>query len=233
MSHLTEEQLSALVDRALEGRARSEAERHLESCAACREALAGLARAAVLALERFHREQPLRPGMAREELRTRVFAQAPPQAFERVLADLAADGRVKAAGDVLAAARHQVTLSAGEGEARLLVLEAAEAALLAGVEVAELAGRTGRDARLLERVGRVLVTERVLDRVGEGLLIHRRHLETLKEEVRRRWPPGSRLDVSAFKEYTGLSRKYVIPLLEYLDRERVTRRAGNDRLVLG
>jgi selenocysteine-specific elongation factor len=39
--------------------------------------------------------------------------------------------------------------------------------------------------------------------------------------------------VAAFKELTGLSRKYVIPLLEYLDRERVTRRSGNDRLVLG
>jgi selenocysteine-specific elongation factor len=50
--------------------------------------------------------------------------------------------------------------------------------------------------------------------------------------VRRRWPPGSRLDVGGFKELTGLSRKFVIPLLEYLDRERVTRRAGNDRLVL-
>jgi selenocysteine-specific elongation factor len=79
----------------------------------------------------------------------------------------------------------------------------------------------------------VLVAERVLDRVGEALLVHRRHLDALKDEVRRRWPPGSRLDVLAFKEYAGLSRKYVIPLLEYLDRERVTRRAGNDRLVLG
>jgi selenocysteine-specific elongation factor len=39
--------------------------------------------------------------------------------------------------------------------------------------------------------------------------------------------------VAAFKEMTGLSRKYVIPLLEYLDRERITRRSGNDRVVLG
>jgi len=50
--------------------------------------------------------------------------------------------------------------------------------------------------------------------------------------VRRRWPPGTRLDVGAFKEVTGLTRKFVIPLLEYLDRERVTRRSGPDRVVL-
>ncbi len=51
-------------------------------------------------------------------------------------------------------------------------------------------------------------------------------------EVRRRWAAGSKLDVAAFKELTGLSRKYVIPLLEYLDRERLTRRSGSDRVVL-
>jgi selenocysteine-specific elongation factor len=63
--------------------------------------------------------------------------------------------------------------------------------------------------------------------------MHRDRLDELKADVRRRWPPGSRLDVAAVKDLTGLSRKYVIPLLEYLDRERVTRRSGNDRLVLG
>ena len=50
--------------------------------------------------------------------------------------------------------------------------------------------------------------------------------------MRRRWPSGARLDVAAIKELTGLSRKYVIPLLEYLDREKVTRRSGADRVVL-
>ena len=73
----------------------------------------------------------------------------------------------------------------------------------------------------------------VLGRVGTGLLVHREHLEALKSQVRERWSPGTRLDVPAFKEMTGLSRKYVIPLLEYLDRERITRRSGHDRVVLG
>ena len=63
-------------------------------------------------------------------------------------------------------------------------------------------------------------------------LLHRDQVDELKAEVRRRWPPGTRLDVSALKELTGLSRKYVIPLLEFLDREKVTRRSGADRMVL-
>jgi selenocysteine-specific elongation factor len=56
-------------------------------------------------------------------------------------------------------------------------------------------------------------------------------LERLAERVRAAWPAGSRVEVGAFKELTGLSRKHAIPLLEYLDRARVTRRHGNDRLV--
>jgi selenocysteine-specific elongation factor len=86
-------------------------------------------------------------------------------------------------------------------------------------------------APLADRITRVLVAEGELRKVGDALL-HRDRVEELKAEVRRRWPSGTRLDVSALKELTGLSRKYVIPLLEYLDREKVTRRSGPDRVVL-
>jgi selenocysteine-specific elongation factor len=96
-----------------------------------------------------------------------------------------------------------------------------------------VAEESQRNPQLLERVARVLAREGVLGRVGTSLLVYGEHLESLKGQVKGRWPPGSRLDVAAFKEMTGLSRKYVIPLLEYLDRERVTRRSGNDRVVLG
>jgi selenocysteine-specific elongation factor len=125
-----------------------------------------------------------------------------------------------------------VTLSAGEEQARRLLADAAVTAGLAGVEVQALAASSRSDAKLLERVARVLAAERVLERVGAGLLVHGEHLARLKRDVRERWPAGSRLEVAALKELTGLSRKYVIPLLEYLDRERVTRRVGNDRVVL-
>jgi selenocysteine-specific elongation factor len=170
--------------------------------------------------------------MPREELRTRTFGPAPVAVFERVLADLAAAGRVRLLPGVVAAARHEVRLSSGEEEARARLVDAARAAGLAGLELPALAEQSGKDARLLERVARVLVAERVLVRVGTTLLVHRDHLESLKVQVRERWRAGARIEVAAFKEMTGLSRKYVIPLLEYLDRERVTRRSGDDRVVL-
>jgi selenocysteine-specific elongation factor len=195
-------------------------------------ALAALSDAAAAALAAFHAREPLKPGMPREELRARAFADAPPAAFDRVMAELAAAGRVRRLADAVALAAHQVTLTAGESEARQVLVDAAREAGLAGVEAKTLADRFGKDPRLVERVGRVLVAEKVLDRVGDVLLVQRERLDALKEDVRRRFPSGSKLEVSAFKEMIGLSRKHVIPLLEYLDRERVTRRAGTDRVVL-
>ena len=67
----------------------------------------------------------------------------------------------------------------------------------------------------------------------EGMLFHLEALEQLKDEVRAMKGAGTAaVDVGTFKERYGLSRKYAIPLLEYLDREGVTRRAGASRVVL-
>jgi selenocysteine-specific elongation factor len=179
----------------------------------------------------FHRQNPLKPGFAREELRRRLFLRAPEGAFERVLASLAKAGEVRLTPETASLTDHAVQLTPDEDAGRRALLEAALTAGLQGIGVERVASALGKDPRVLERVSKVLVTEGLLSRVGNEL-VHREHLESLKRDVRQRWPPGSRLDVPAFKGLTGLSRKYVIPLLEYLDRERVTRRSGDDRLVL-
>lgn len=196
-----------------------------------RAALAERGTALVVALENFHREQPLKPALPREELKRRLFERAADGVFERVLADLSAAGRVRVQADAVALAGHAVTLTPAEQQARAGLLAAAAEAGFRGIESLTQA-LPGVDPRLLERVAKLLLSEGDLRRVGDGLLLQRAHLDALAGEVRRRWPPGSRLDVAGLKEMTGLSRKFVIPLLEYLDRERVTRRSGSDRIVL-
>jgi selenocysteine-specific elongation factor len=195
-------------------------------------ALEALKQRARAALERFHAAQPLKDAMPREALRQAAFTRAAPAAFESTLALLVQAGEIRATPDAVALVRHAVRLSPDEQAARAALEEAASAADLEGIVPAEVARARGRDARLFERVARVLHESGELRRVGEERLVAAVRLQALVREVRARWPPGSRLDVGAFKEMTGLSRKYVIPLLEYLDRERVTRRSGNDRMVL-
>jgi len=197
-----------------------------------RDALSRLEAATVEALESYHRENPLRAAAPREELRVRVFGKARPALFDHVTQSLAAAGRLRLLGDALGLAGHEVRLSAEEDAARRVLLDAAAAAGLAGVEVAALAGQGVGEARLLERVAHVLLGAKQLVRVGETLLVGSAALEGLAARVRAAWPSGSKLDVAAFKELTGLSRKHAIPLLEYLDRVRVTRRHGADRVVV-
>jgi selenocysteine-specific elongation factor len=191
-----------------------------------------LARATLDTLDVFHAAEPLRPSMPREELRGRAFARVAPGVFEAVLDDLVRAEEVRVAADGVSRARHAVRLTPAEDRARTALLGAARAAGLAGLDAAAVRTAAGADLKVADQVLRLLTAEGTLRRVGDAVVDAER-LDALEAEVRRRWPPGSRLDVGAFKDLTGLSRKFVIPLLEYLDRRRVTRRTGADRYVLG
>ncbi len=76
----------------------------------------------------------------------------------------------------------------------------------------------------------ILIREKRLIRVSEDLVFHQAAIDSLRHLLAGR--KAARFNVGAFKDWTGISRKYAIPLLEYLDRERVTRREGDERLVL-
>jgi selenocysteine-specific elongation factor len=97
------------------------------------------------------------------------------------------------------------------------------------------AAAAGAPAALAERMTALLVRSRTLVRI-DTLYFHAEALEGLKAEIRALKAAGSaaavRVDVGAFKERYGVTRKFAIPLLEYLDRERVTRRVGEARIVL-
>ena len=88
---------------------------------------------------------------------------------------------------------------------------------------------------IVEKLTTLLLREKLLVRL-DTVVFHAEALQQLKAEVvaLKASAPGGRatVDVAAFKERYGVSRKFAIPLLEYLDRERVTRRTGDIRLVL-
>jgi len=182
-------------------------------------------------LAAFHGREPLRDGMPRPELKARSCAHAPEGTFERLLDAAAGEGKLRVRGDLVALAGQGARLSAPLSAGREALLRAAREAGLAGLAAARAAELVGGTPREAEGVVRLLLGEGALLRVGEAL-VARAALDGLKDDVRRRWAPGARLDVGAIKELTGLSRRFVIPLLEYLDRERVTRRQGAERTVV-
>jgi selenocysteine-specific elongation factor len=83
-----------------------------------------------------------------------------------------------------------------------------------------------------QKIVTLLLRDRVLVKVGDDLVFHRDALDGLRELVVAQKAKTPKLNVVAFKDLIGVTRKYAIPLLEYLDRERVTRRVGDERVIL-
>ena len=99
--------------------------------------------------------------------------------------------------------------------------------------VKDTLAKTAVELRRAQKIVNILVREGVLVKVTEELLFHRAALERLAELLRGyKQKKGERIAVPAFKELTGVTRKYAIPLLEYLDRQRMTRRVGDERQIL-
>ena len=201
-----------------------------------RQALAAPTAALLAGVAAFHAAQPLADGVPLEAARTRWFGAAAPAVFAAVIAELVAAGRI-VARETIALAGHRVAPSGDEGEllARLEARFAAGGLQPPDASLAALAAELGRPAPMVERVLQLALRQRRLVRL-DTLVFHPDALATLKAEIAaRKTAAGSApatVDVKAFKDTYGISRKFAIPLLEYLDRERVTRRAGDVRIVL-
>ena len=183
-------------------------------------------------LKRFQSKNPLLEGMPKSELREKVAARTPPAVFEWVLTQRVAEGRLRSARDLVATPDHSIHLSAEETEARDFLVTQYRDGGCRPKSLSEAATAGKQDTRLLERVQRVLLKDGTLVQIGDGMVFHRDVLGELKQTIRGLKPERDRLDVSFFKEMAGVTRKHAIPLLEWLDRERVTRREGNDRIIL-
>ena len=151
--------------------------------------------------------------------------------FDYALRQLAQLGRLRTAGELLLAATGEGAVTSRDQERLAAILNAYEQAGLAAPSVADLTAKLELSPAEMRRLITALLREKKLVRLGDdSLFMHPNALAGLKRQVQSR--QGQTMDVAQFKELTGLSRKYAIPLLEYLDRERVTRKLGDGRLVL-
>ncbi|MEO8681077.1 MAG: selenocysteine-specific translation elongation factor [Vicinamibacterales bacterium] len=197
-------------------------------------ALERSAKALVEMVTAFHKANPLSDGLPREEARERLFAKAEPALFEAIVERLK-NAKVLAGTDRLAVATHKVAVSGEDARVKSAIAAAYLGGGLKPPDAASLAAVCKAPPALVERLSALLTREKTLVRV-DTLLFHADALATLKADVtalKASAPDGrATVDVSAFKERYGVSRKFAIPLLEFLDRERVTRRTGDVRLVL-
>ncbi|HTS75350.1 MAG TPA: selenocysteine-specific translation elongation factor [Bryobacteraceae bacterium] len=178
-------------------------------------------------LKDFHRKNPLQPGLAKEALRSRELVGAPAFLLDALLARA---NDIVAEGENVRLASHRVALKEDETAATEKIEAQFRDGGLAVPSTQEVLAKSGVEAARARPLLQILLKNRKLIRVGDDLIYHASAVESLRKTLAAR--KGARFSVADFKDWTGVSRKYAIPLLEYLDREHVTRREGDQRIVL-
>jgi selenocysteine-specific elongation factor len=175
----------------------------------------------------FHKTHSLLKGIPKQDLKAAVMLDASVEVFEHALAgamDLVQDG------DVVRLKTHKVVLKQDEEQARAAIENSFAQAGLAAPAMTEVLKSSGVEPARARSILQILLREGKLTRVSDELVLDAGSLSQLRNSLASR--RGERFSVPVFKEWTGVSRKYAIPILEYLDREHVTKRDGDERVLL-
>jgi selenocysteine-specific elongation factor len=190
------------------------------------ETLRSLAQLALAAVEEFHERFPLEPGAPLQSVRARLGVEV--QVAEAVLGELQRAGRLELRGAVAMRPGWSPVLSPGAEAARMRLLEILEAAGAEPPSLAELEQQCGADTlallRLLERDGQVVQVEPERYYAAPAL-------SALVGTLHAAMHPGRPYTPSELRDVLGLSRKFLIPLLEYCDRSGITDRRGGERFI--
>ena len=181
---------------------------------------------------RFHLDNPLLPGMAMEELRRALPGQVDARLFQHLLSTMGREKKIVQEDGAIHLAGHTVTLKEDQEKLRgdLTALYETNGLTPPTLKAAYDALASFSHASVKEMLD-VLVRDKVLARVNESLYFSARHLETLEKRLIERLTEDEDLSPATFKEVTGASRKFSIPLLEYFDAAKITMRIGDKRVL--
>jgi len=196
-----------------------------------------LGRLLIETVKAHHRREPLTRGIGRETLREQ-FTRTAPEVFRAVVNQLEREGLLIAEKEIVRTTEHKIELAGPDAELRTRLEEAFRSA---GLEPPSLEtalqtvskSDTNRGRRILQ----MLIDAGVVVRIQPDMLFHRAVLDNLIGKLNAfaengGGGPERSIDVPGFKSLAGVSRKYAIPLLEYFDRERITVRKGDRRIIM-
>jgi selenocysteine-specific elongation factor len=184
----------------------------------------------VQTVKKFHDANPLVAGMSKEELRDRL--NLGPEVFYGVLGRLTDEKKLEVSGELVHLPGRGVVMKDEEAESKKTIERAFASAGLKVPSLKEVLAGLKVDKIRAQKIVTLLLRDKVLIKISEDLVFHQSALLDLRQKVAALKSATPKIDVAHFKDMTGVSRKYAIPLLEYLDRERVTRRVGDERVIL-
>ena len=184
----------------------------------------------IAALEAFHKANPLVGGISKEELREKLGLNQ--TVMEAMLAQLTRDKKAEVAGEQVRLAGRGVELKDEEAKAKEQIEKAFAGAGLKVPLMKEVLDKLPVDKARAQKLVTLLLRDRVLIKLADDLVFHHTALQGLRQLMAAQKARTPKIDVGAFKDLIGVTRKYAIPLLEYLDQQRITRRVGDERIIL-
>ena len=193
-------------------------------------AVSALQETIVASVTAFQKKNSLAGGIAKEELREQV--KSSPDVLAAALQMLTQARKIEITGELVRLAGQGVVLKDDEAESKKKIEDAFSTAGLKVPALYEVLASLKIDKARAQKIVTLLLRDKVLTKISDELVFHRTALEQLRRLVAVQKAKSPKMDVATFKELTGVSRKYAIPLLEYLDREHVTKRVGDAREIL-
>jgi selenocysteine-specific elongation factor len=197
------------------------------------EVLEGLSASLIGHLAAFHKRDPLKQGVTRGELAS-TWGRDLPQKLMHFLAErLIKSGRLAQDQELLRLPAHTVLLGSDQQALHEAILNIYEAGGLTPPNLKDVLDRLAVDSKRAQPVYKLLVDQGRLARIKEDMYFSSTALSGLKSQVLEYFATRPELGPQEFRELTGLTRKFAIPLLEYLDKEKVTIRVGDKRVPRG
>ncbi len=178
-------------------------------------------------IETFFEKNPLRHHIEREEFRTRFFSSWPRDAVEALLRVLQEEGVVRTEGSRLLLTSHVPTLSAEEEAMKVALLERLEETKVQPLEKTELLKENPRFSdifRFLTESGEIVF-------INDELILKKSWLNYVVNDIIDAIKQGGPLEIADFRKRLQLSRKFLVPLLEYTDARQITQRMDNRRIL--
>jgi selenocysteine-specific elongation factor len=184
-------------------------------------------------LKGYHERFPLQGGISREELRTTLGMDdgTGQKIFSMALRELEKRGELIAEKDHVRLSGHHVQLKGEMGDFRESIADIYRREGLSPPTVKELQERFPERKKEMASLIQVMTREGELVRISEDLNFHRDVLARLREDYRKHLEREGKATPASFRELTGLTRKFIIPLMEYFDMAKLTVRAGDHRIL--
>ncbi len=182
-------------------------------------------------LRQYHQKNPLREGISKEEMKASLTGEVSPKLFHMLLQNLAAKKTLAVEKESVRLFGHRVQLADDLNVMRQTINKTYSDAGLAPPGLSEVIGIFPDRKKEAQNIINLMLKESALIKINEELVFAKTVLDKLRQDYKGMLIKEGKATPASFKELTGLSRKYIIPLMEYFDTSKLTVRVGDHRIL--